>query len=288
MENSMLEIMEEDGNGDSNQKQELEEIISTVPYSLPVALIKLTIINNYEPLEIEKYYEKILPAFHLLRRSDGSRYQTASLSTVRSAMVTNKLFTKNIDGLYVLNIPSALKIIKLIKNKKRAGEGEPKNTSVEKAPKPKSGKENSDSNMNTLVNIYKGLKANNNNNDTEGMTGKKRKLRKIKKNKEGNKKGLEKFEKTFTLLKTLLKVSASDKDLYSQINFDFSELKDSALGEQKINLDKIAGMLTIFKFYKPFLERCFNSIHIQENMMSKMSDLSSDMYQMDSLFKFDD
>ena len=281
----MLEIMEEDGNGDSNQKQELEEIINTVPYSLPVALIKLTIINNYEPLEIEKYYEKILPAFHLLRRSDGSRYQTASISTVRSAMVTNKLFYKNKDGLYVLNIQSALKIIKLIKNKKRTGEGEPKNTSVEKAPKPKNEKENSDSNMNTLVNIYKGLKANN---DTEGMTGKKRKLKKIKKNKDGNKKGLEKFEKTFTLLKTLLKVSASDKTLYSQINFDFSELKDSTLGEQKINLDKIAGMLTIFKFYKPFLERCFNSIHIQENMMSKMSDLSSDMYQMDSLFKFED
>ena len=287
MEDSMLDIMEEYGNEDSNQKQELEEIIGTVPYSLPIALIKLTILNNYEPLEIEKYYEKILPAFHLLRRADGSRYQTASISTVRAAMAANKLYSKNKDGLFVLNIQSALKIIKLIQSKKKAGEGELPNKDLEKEKKetkPKNRKENSDSSMNTLVNIYKGLKANN---EMEGMTGKKRKLRKIKKNKDGNKKGLEKFEKTFTLLKTLLKVSATDKTLYSQINFDFSELKDSALGEQKINFDKIAGMLTIFKFYKPFLERCFNSIHIQENMMSKISDLNSDIYQMDSLFKFE-
>ena len=53
-DNSILEIVEDEEKEEDRQKQELEEIINTVPYSLSVALIKLTILNNYAPLEIEK------------------------------------------------------------------------------------------------------------------------------------------------------------------------------------------------------------------------------------------
>jgi len=59
-------------------------------------------------------------------------------------------------------------------------------------------KENNNSNINNIMNIYNGLKANNN---TDKMVGKKRKLRKIKKTGEGTQKGIEKFEKAFNLLK---------------------------------------------------------------------------------------
>ena len=93
-------------------------------------------------------------------------------------------------------------------------------------------KENNNSNINNIMNIYNGLKANNN---TDKMVGKKRKLRKIKKTGEGTQKGIEKFEKAFNLLKNLLKASSDDKALYTQLNFDFSEMKDLT----QLNVDKI-------------------------------------------------
>ena len=278
-ESSMLGKIEEERAGDSDQRQELEEIIGTVPYSLSIALIKVTILNNYEPLEIEKYYEKIKPAFHLLRRSDGSKYTTTSLLTVRSAMVSNRLYFKNKEGLYVLDVPNAIKVIKLLKKKKNPGEGDSNDVESEQVTKPKSRKENPDTNTNIgdIVSIYKGLRANINEEAT--MTGKKRKLRKIKKTTEVSKKGIEKFEKAFNLLKNLLRVTSNDRSLYAQLNFDFSEMKDSALGEgDKLNVDKIIGMLKVFKFFKPFLERCFNSIELQENIMCKISELNSEIY----------
>lgn len=284
-ESSKLEKIEEERTGDSEQRQQLEEIIGTVPYSLSIALMKITILNNYEPLEIEKYYERIKPAFHLLRRSDGSRYQTTSLLTVRSAMVSNRLYFKNKDGLYVLDVPNAIKVIKLLKKKKNPGEGDTNDLESEQVTKPKPEKENRDTNIGDIVSIYNGLKANIN---SEATTSKKRKLRKIKKTSEVSKKGIEKFEKAFNLLKNLLRVTANDKSLYSQLNFDFSEMKDPTLGADKLNVDKIIGMLKVFKFFKPFLERCFNSIELQENIMCKISELNSEIYHMDALFKFDD
>lgn len=46
-----------------------------------------------------------------------------------------------------------------------------------------------------------------------------------------SKKDIEKFEKAFNLLKNLLRVTSNDKSLYSQLNFNILEMKDSALGE---------------------------------------------------------
>jgi len=104
---------------EESQKKELEELIKNVPYSLCIALIKISQLHKYEPMDIETLYQKILPAFPLLRRNDGSKYQSHSINTVRSAMVSNKLYSKNQQGKYVLNIPNAIKIVKTIKLKKK-------------------------------------------------------------------------------------------------------------------------------------------------------------------------
>ena len=88
LETSYNDYMDE--NDKNRLKGELEEILKAVPYSLCVALIKISQINDYQPLELEKYYQNIVPTFHLLRRTDGSKYQSQSIKTVRSAMVSNK------------------------------------------------------------------------------------------------------------------------------------------------------------------------------------------------------
>jgi len=107
-------------------------------------LIKINQINEYAPMDFDAIYSKILPAFPLLRRTDGSRYTTHSMNTVRSAMFSNKLFYKNKDGLYVLNVTNAIKIIKLIKGKKIAmKEDEEKNLNQESLEKRRHGLGNS-------------------------------------------------------------------------------------------------------------------------------------------------
>ena len=290
---SIMSEMEDEGKGDEKQRHELEKIVSTVPYSLSIALIKLTILNDYCPMAIEKYYQKILPAFHLLRRTDGSKYQSQSIHTVRSAMVSNKLYYKDQDGLYALHVPNALKLIKLLLNKKKTGaegekepEPEPKDVSVEQISF------NSDerevitrNNDDKLMNLYSLPKPEASINPEE-LVGKKRKLKKIKKkNKDGPKGRIDKFEKTFNILKHLLKLSANDKALYSQLYFDFADMNDLS---KKINVEKVIGMLIVFKFFKPFLETSLNSIQVQENIMTKIADLNSDVYYMDSMYKFDE
>ena len=94
-------------------------------------MIKLTILNDYAPKEIEKYYQKILPAFHLFIRNDSTRYQTHSINTVRSAMVSNKFYYKNDEATYILNISNTIKLIKILLSKKKSGndpEGKDTNT----------------------------------------------------------------------------------------------------------------------------------------------------------------
>ena len=54
------------------------------------------------------------------------------------------------------------------------------------------------------------------------------------------------------------KVSSNEIVLYSQLNFDFAEMHDSSnIMDKKLNVGKIIGMQSAFKFFKPFLERCF-------------------------------
>ena len=99
------------------EREQLAEILKEVPYNLSVACIKLCQVNGFVPLPLEKYYEHILPTFHLLRRTDGSKYQTTSIKTVRSAMTSEKIFERNDDGLYVLNIKVATNFLRNLQKK---------------------------------------------------------------------------------------------------------------------------------------------------------------------------
>ena len=84
----------------------------------------------------------------------------------------------------------------------------------------------------------------------------KTKIKKINNTKkEWIKNRIEKFEKAFTLIRlnNLLKVSFNDKGLYSQLNFEVAEMKDSSnIGDKKLNVDKVIGMLNVFKFLNYF------------------------------------
>ena len=80
---ALVEIPEEEK---KKLTEEIEQIIQAVPYNLGVALIKVSQLNQYTPLSLEKYYECVKPTFHLLRRADGTKYTTNSMNTMRSAM----------------------------------------------------------------------------------------------------------------------------------------------------------------------------------------------------------
>ena len=98
--------------------KEIEDIIETVPYNLHVVLIKVAKLNQYTPLSIEKYYELIKPTSHLLTKSDGTKYTSFSMNTLRIGMFTTKLFFRNSDGLFMLNLRNALNQLKLLQKKK--------------------------------------------------------------------------------------------------------------------------------------------------------------------------
>ena len=90
IQNSALLDIYEETDLEESKKRELDELIKSVPYNLCVALIKISQLHNYEALDIETLYQKVLPAFSLLRRNDGTKYTSQSVQTVRSAMVSNK------------------------------------------------------------------------------------------------------------------------------------------------------------------------------------------------------
>lgn len=90
-------------------------------------------------------------------------------------MISNKLYYKNNGGEYILNIPNAIKLIKILLIIKKSGnETEGRDINTEKIQR-KSGKENTEKNMDTLADIYDNLKSGDN---FDGLVGKKRKLKK--------------------------------------------------------------------------------------------------------------
>ena len=294
--NSILDIYE-DPEVEVSQRKELEELIKNVPYSLSVALIKITQLHNYEPMDIDTLYQKILPAFPLLRRNDGSKYQSHSLHTVRSAMVSNKLYTKNPQGKYILNVTNAIKIIKSIKVKKKVNNKESgirQNNTIDNNIKNKKNIADNTDTKESFINIdYDSQNIDTSNITDNNITiikAKKPKIKKVKDTKEiVNKNKIEKYEKSFSVLKKLLSESEKDKMLYSQIHFDFTNLNElSQFSENKINNDKLVGILSVFKFFKPFLERSLNSVHCQENIMTKLNELSNEVQNMGNLYKFEE
>ena len=111
-ENKIKEIEDQ-----TKDKQYLiSQIDSITNSSLPFALMKLAINNNFIPLSIESYYEKISSEIDSLRKKDGSKYSKNYILAVKSALVSNKLFEKKQNNLYGLNIQNSINYIKKIKN----------------------------------------------------------------------------------------------------------------------------------------------------------------------------
>ena len=111
------EINSKENKEHTKEKNYLITQIETIENSsLPFALIKLSINNNFLPLSIKSYYEKILPEIDSLRKKDGSKYSLNCILAVKSALVSNKLFEKKENNLYGLNIQNSINYINKLKN----------------------------------------------------------------------------------------------------------------------------------------------------------------------------
>jgi hypothetical protein len=290
---------------DQRKKIMIDELLKAVPYNLSVALIKISQLNNYDPLPLDTYYSNILPAFELLRRTDGSKYRTNSKTVVRSAMVSNRLYNRTAEGLYEINLTNAIKHLQMIKQKKATNESEYDRTEMsmpvssqmsQMYEKPEQlettsfyGGDDMNMNMNMMSQNDRAMKKQkkmdkfDRNNDIDFL-GKKRRRKKFKRS--GMRMDVDRYLKTYELLQKLMKITERDKALYSQINFDFSEIGDpNNINDKKINIDKIIGMLTVFKFYRTFLEKFFNAVRIQDTLREKIAELNSEANYIEAIFR---
>ena len=274
------------------EREQLEEILKEVPYNLSVACIKLCQVNRYQPLPLEKYYEHILPTFHLLRRTDGSRYTTTSIKTVRSAMTSEKIFERNDDGLYVLNVKTAINFLRNLQKKVMLQGGVKMNKNDdydnvgdipkgEKKYKKKKKKDDLDDQGSTGDSFNE-------------MLGQKRRMMQMNMNMNGKKiqkqqvlKKVQKYEKAYELFQNLLRIFSRNNDVVQKLNFDFENMtnEDLDLSDNNPDMNKIIGMLSVFKFFKPFLEKSLDSCKQQERIMEKIGEVNDELNYMNSLFR---
>ena len=274
------------------EREQLEEILKEVPYNLSVACIKLCQVNRYQPLPLEKYYEHILPTFHLLRRTDGSRYTTTSIKTVRSAMTSEKIFERNDDGLYVLNVKTAINFLRNLQKKVMLQGGVKMNKNDdydnvgdipkgEKKYKKKKKKDDLDDQGSTGDSFNE-------------MLGQKRRMMQMNMNMNGKKiqkqqvlRKVQKYEKAYELFQNLLRIFSRNNDVVQKLNFDFENMtnEDLDLSDNNPDMNKIIGMLSVFKFFKPFLEKSLDSCKQQERIMEKIGEVNDELNYMNSLFR---
>jgi len=257
--------------------------MQTLPYNLAVALVKVSQLNQYTPLSFEKYYNTILPTFHLLRRTDGSKYSTNSMNTVRAAMLSSKLYFRNADGLYVLNLRNALTHLRSLQKRKILNDTESTKKGIAEPSEKKEKKEKRERKNNDEYFGY----------DSEEEK-KKKKLKKMlnKKRKIANmynenqiRKIAGKYLQAFELFNNLMKITCTNQSISSQLDFDLDFINDSNLSEGNSNTNQIIGMLTFFRFFKPFLEKNFNSFRVQEKIVQKLSELNNEVRYIEALHK---
>jgi len=275
------------------EREQLEEILKEVPYNLSVACIKLCQVNRYMPLPLEKYYEHILPTFHLLRRTDGSRYTTTSIKTVRSAMTSEKIFERNDEGLYVLNIKTAINFLRNLQKKVMLQGGVKMNKNDDY--------DNIDNNMPKGEKKYKKKKKKDDLDDQGStgdsfneMLGQKRRMMQMGMNMNGKKiqkqqvlRKVQKYEKAYELFQNLLRIFSRNNDVVQKLNFDFENMtnEDLDLSDNNPDMNKIIGMLSVFKFFKPFLEKSLDSCKQQERIMEKIGEVNDELNYMNALFR---
>ena len=233
MNKNFLTEFKSNDNTISKEKEELKQLVDNIDNnSLPFALIKIAIKNNFLPLTIETYYEKISPDIKTLRKKDGSKYSQNSINTIKSALVTNKLFEKKDNKLYGLNLIEALKFIK---------------------------------NMNRNKIIKKTKEKLNENEIENDFLGKKKSLtRNLYLNK------YEKYQHGFQILNDLLEYYPNKNEEGTKLKVNFNKYKSSTeLIEKNMNIDKICGMLITFKYFKPFLKKFLYTKNGIDNLNKK-------------------
>ena len=195
----------------TKEKQNLMTTIESIENSsLPFALLKLSVNNNFLPLSIESYYEKILPEIDSLRKKDGSKYSKNYLSSIKSALTYNKLFEKKDNNLYGLNLQNCINYIEKIKTKKKPGK-----------------------------------------NETNNFIGKKRQITKhisVRK--------YDKYIHAFQILNDLSESYHQKDEESNKVKINFNKYKTTTeLMEKNMSLDKICGMLIIYKYFKNVLKK---------------------------------
>lgn len=237
------------------EKQELNDLINNTPQNLSICLMKICQENNYKPLSIDDYYQKVFDKIDNIKRTNGLKYKSKSISVVRSAIISNNLFCKNKknDNLYSLNIKECIKYLKTI-NK------------------------NHDSFNNNNYNLNESnIDNENDNNNNNNFLGKKRKGSfDFSENK------IKRYKHVYELMENMLDIYTKDKDLNKKIKIYFNKCNNykDVLDKYKNNNDMIEGILSIFNYFKPFLKNClFNmdSVSYLKNLNSKIDEFKDEL-----------
>ena len=242
------------------EKQELNELINESSMNLPICLMKICQENNYKPLSIEKYYEKVFTQMDEIKRTSGLKYKLKSINVIKSAITSNSLFIKNKknNNLYSLNIKECIKYLKSIN-------------------KNKSTTDNKLNNKSDHTNINK-----ENNNDLLG------KKRKNSYDFSGNK--IKRYKYVYELMDNMLDTYMKDKELNKKIRIYFNKCNNykDVIDKYKNNKDVIEGILSTFNYFKPFLKNClFNmdSFTYLHNLNTKIEEFKDELAFSKNFFK---
>ena len=238
-------------NNISKEKQELNELINQSSMNLSICLMKICQENDYKPLSIENYYEKVLSKMDYMKKTSGLKYKSKSINAVRSAIVSNNLFisNKNHKNLYSLNIKECIKYLKTIK------------------------KENKQSNIKSN-NLNESDINDQNNNE---LLGKKRKDSYDCSNNQ-----IKRYKHIYEIMENILEIYKKDKDLSKKIKIYFNKCNNykDVIDKYKNNKEIIEGILSMFNYFKPFLKNfLFNldSFTYLNNLNSKIQELKEEL-----------
>jgi len=250
---SKNELIKDNNQYTEKEKEKLNELLKNSPFNLSTCLIKISQKNNYKPLNIDKFYENVYSEIETLRRTNGSKYKSKSISTVRSAIVSNKLFIKNNNDSYSLNIKECIKYLKSIQN------------SFENKINNKR--------KNKLINKKEKNNFDNNNN----FLGRKRKnIYDISSNQ------IDKYRYVYDLMDNVLNMYLKDKELNKKIKIYFSKCNNykEIIENYKNNENIIEGILSMFKYFKPFLKNILfsvNQFNYLNNLNSKIESFKEEL-----------
>ena len=207
------------------------------------------------------------------------------MNTVRSAMFSTRLFVKNKDGLYMLNLKKALNLLKTLQKRRALNETESKRVKAEPSEKTKI----KEIEVEIETKNYDEYFAYNPERDKnkkylKKLLGKKRKIANVF-NESQLRKIAGKYLKAFDLFNNLLKISSHNQKINSQLDFDIDFINDTNFSQDSSNANIIIGMLTIFRFFMPFLERTFNSLRVQEKIVQKLLELNNEVHYIEALQK---